>query len=171
MRILLAIRRHARLASPGPPQIAAYLSAVPNDRMIVLDLISEATPAYAQTDSYHGKPYIWSVLHNFGGQIGLRGNLDTVMKRPYEAAAMPKSMVTPALLVAWCSRVGILVTKDSGAFFFEGGHDGTPPSPRPKDFRLAMLSCSRACTGLLPPRWSVLRCSSVPTVTLCRSDV
>ena len=73
------------------------MAAVPNDRMIVLDLISEATPAYEQTDSYHNKPYIWSVLHNFGGQIGLRGNLETVMKRPYEAAVMPKSMMTRAL--------------------------------------------------------------------------
>ena len=71
----------------GPAQIAAYLSQVPRDGMLILDLISEATPAYSATDNYHGLPFVWSVLHNFGGQNGLRGNLDTIMQRPYQARA------------------------------------------------------------------------------------
>lgn len=59
----------------------------------MLDLISEATPAYQSTNWYHGKRTIWNVLHNFGGQNGLRGNLHTVMHRPYAALRMSGSTV------------------------------------------------------------------------------
>jgi len=75
----------------GAEQIDAYLRPVPKDGMLVLDLTSESVPAYKTTQSYHGKPFIWSVLHNFGGQVGLRGNLLTIMKRPYEGFTMPGS--------------------------------------------------------------------------------
>lgn len=75
----------------GHRQIEAYLKNVPKNGMIVLDLTSESSPAYDATMSFHGKPFIWSVLHNFGGQIGLRGNLKTIMDRPYKALAMPGS--------------------------------------------------------------------------------
>mmetsp|Transcript_7793 Transcript_7793/g.19248 ORF Transcript_7793/g.19248 Transcript_7793/m.19248 type:complete len:835 (-) Transcript_7793:157-2661(-) len=75
----------------GAEQIDAYLRPVPKDGMLVLDLSSETSPAYKLTQSYHGKPFIWSVLHNFGGQVGLRGNLLTIMKRPYEGFTMPGS--------------------------------------------------------------------------------
>ncbi|CAK0890519.1 unnamed protein product [Prorocentrum cordatum] len=70
----------------GEEQIEAYLHPVPREHILVLDLISEAHPAYSSTRSYHGRPFLWSVLHNFGGQVGLRGNLRTVMDRPYAAA-------------------------------------------------------------------------------------
>ena len=77
----------------GKEQIEAYLSTIPSERILVLDLISEATPAYEETHWYHGKPVIWSLLHNFGGQIGLRGNLYTVMNRPYEALKLSNSTI------------------------------------------------------------------------------
>jgi alpha-N-acetylglucosaminidase len=67
----------------GAKQIAAYMGAVPDERMILLDLISEGSPAYSRTNFYGGKPFVWSLLHNFGGQIGMRGNLRTVMERPW----------------------------------------------------------------------------------------
>jgi len=75
----------------GADEIDAYLRPVPKDGMLVLDLSSETSPAYKLTQSYHGKPFIWSVLHNFGGQVGLRGNLLTIMRRPYEGLTMPGS--------------------------------------------------------------------------------
>eukprot|EP00041_Stephanoeca_diplocostata_P025459 m.666954 g.666954 ORF g.666954 m.666954 type:complete len:868 (-) comp22751_c0_seq25:1732-4335(-) len=75
----------------GQAEISAYLGSVPQEAMIVLDLISEATPAYQSTNWYHGKRTIWNVLHNFGGQNGLRGNLQTVMQRPYDALHLPSS--------------------------------------------------------------------------------
>ena len=40
--------------------VAAYLSGVPNDGMIILDLFSEQAPIYNRYDSYYGKPFIWN---------------------------------------------------------------------------------------------------------------
>lgn len=75
-------------------RVQAYLDPLPRDGVLILDLISEAAPAYTQTNSYYGKPFIWSVLHNFGGGTGMRGNLETVMKRPYQALQMQGSTMT-----------------------------------------------------------------------------
>lgn len=46
--------------------------------MIILDLISELYPIYARTESYYGQPFIWCMLHNFGGTMELYGALDKV---------------------------------------------------------------------------------------------
>lgn len=68
-----------------------YLSGVPNERMIVLDLQSETVPQYLRLDSYFGKPFIWCMLHNFGGNLGMHGSFDIVNKRVIEARNMPRS--------------------------------------------------------------------------------
>jgi alpha-N-acetylglucosaminidase len=58
------------------PQICALLDAVPNDHMVVLDLHAEAFPLWKSTEAFHGKPWIWCFLHNFGGHRSIYGNLD-----------------------------------------------------------------------------------------------
>ena len=64
------------------PQIKALLDAVPNDRMIILDLITEYEPVWKRTEAYYGKPWIWNMLHNFGGNISLFGQMETVATQP-----------------------------------------------------------------------------------------
>ncbi len=68
-----------------PAQIKALLNAIPNDKMIVLDLWSENHPVWQRTDAYYGKPWIWNMLHNFGGNISLYGRMDEVASGPYNA--------------------------------------------------------------------------------------
>lgn len=46
--------------------------------MIVLDLQSEQFPQYKRLDSYHGQPYIWCMLHNFGGTLGMFGSANII---------------------------------------------------------------------------------------------
>ncbi len=58
-----------------PPQAKALFSAVPAERMIVLDLYCEAIPAWSRTEAFYGKPWVWCIIHNFGGQVGLFGGL------------------------------------------------------------------------------------------------
>jgi alpha-N-acetylglucosaminidase len=53
--------------------------------MLVLDLWSELQPAWKQTNGFYGKPFIWNMLHNFGGRTGLYGALPKVATGPYEA--------------------------------------------------------------------------------------
>lgn len=43
--------------------------------MIVLDLHSEQFPQYDRLHQYFGQPYIWCMLHNFGGTLGMFGSL------------------------------------------------------------------------------------------------
>ncbi|MDN3582383.1 alpha-N-acetylglucosaminidase [Mucilaginibacter flavus] len=64
------------------PQIKALLESVPNDHMIMLDLATEIEPVWKRTEAYYGKPWIWNMLHNFGGNIGLFGRIEEVAKGP-----------------------------------------------------------------------------------------
>ena len=66
--------------------IKAFLSDVPNDKMIILDLSAEARPIWQRTESFFGKPYIYCLLHNFGGMRGIYGNLDAIGRGPITAA-------------------------------------------------------------------------------------
>lgn len=63
-------------------QIQALLSGVPDDGMILLDLWSEKNPMWGKTHSYYGKPWIWCMLHNFGGNNSLYGRMDHIAQEP-----------------------------------------------------------------------------------------
>lgn len=73
------------------PQIQALLSSVPNDKMLILDLWSETKPAWNTTQAYYGKPWIWCMLQNFGGNIGLFGRMDNVASDPASALHDPSA--------------------------------------------------------------------------------
>lgn len=46
--------------------------------MLVLDLQSEQFPQYKRLESYYGQPFIWCMLHNFGGTLGMFGSVDII---------------------------------------------------------------------------------------------
>jgi len=73
------------------PQTEALLKAVPNDKMIVLDLAAEIYPVWKQTDAFYGKPWIWNMVNNFGGNTNLFGRIETVAIDPAKALNDPKS--------------------------------------------------------------------------------
>lgn len=75
----------------GPSQIKAVLEAVPRGRLLVLDLFAETQPVYSRTASFHGQPFIWCMLHNFGGNHGLFGALEDVNQGPQAARLFPNS--------------------------------------------------------------------------------
>ena len=81
-------------------RISAYLGGVPNDKMIILDLyryvmsfmllcyrerFSEVHPIWSKTQNFFGKSWIYCVLHNFGGNLGIRGDLPTIATAPLSA--------------------------------------------------------------------------------------
>src|SRR5699024_8915172 len=63
-------------------QIQALLNAIPNDKMIILDLWSESHPVWNKTEAYYGKPWIWNLLQNFGGNISMFGRMRHVAYDP-----------------------------------------------------------------------------------------
>lgn len=73
----------------GEKQIEALLTAVPDDRMIILDLWSERFPVWSRTNAYDGKQWIWCMLHNFGQNINLSGNARSVANDPANALKDP----------------------------------------------------------------------------------
>ncbi|RMX88361.1 hypothetical protein D0869_01680 [Hortaea werneckii] len=59
-------------------RIAAYLGGVADSDMLILDLFSESQPQWQRTSSYYGKPWIWCQLHDYGGNMGLYGQVENV---------------------------------------------------------------------------------------------
>jgi alpha-N-acetylglucosaminidase len=55
-------------------RIRAFLDAVPNDRMLVLDLFCERTPVWNTTRGFYGKPWVWSFVYTFGDDTILGGS-------------------------------------------------------------------------------------------------
>uniref|UniRef100_A0A0B7BFH7 Alpha-N-acetylglucosaminidase n=1 Tax=Arion vulgaris TaxID=1028688 RepID=A0A0B7BFH7_9EUPU len=74
-----------------PPQVKALVTSVPQGRMIILDLASETSPVYQKHESFYGQPFIWCMLHNFGGTDELYGAVDSINKGPFAARAFPNS--------------------------------------------------------------------------------
>jgi alpha-N-acetylglucosaminidase len=64
------------------PQIKALLDAVPDDHMLLLDLAAEIEPVWKRTAAFYGKPWIWNMLDNFGGNVNLFGRMDGVATGP-----------------------------------------------------------------------------------------
>lgn len=59
-----------------------FLDSVPDDKMVILELYSENRPRWQDTEAYYGKPWIWNMLHNFGGNIGLYGKAPFIAFEP-----------------------------------------------------------------------------------------
>nr|AIG56008.1 secreted protein [Achlya hypogyna] len=66
-------------------RMAAYIGGVPDDKMLILDLYSDVQPLWQKSHNYFGKAWIYCVLHNFGGNLGLRGDLPTIGTAPVAA--------------------------------------------------------------------------------------
>ena len=63
------------------PRIKALLTGVPKDKMYLLDYHCENVELWKTTDHFHGQPYIWCYLGNFGGNTTLTGNVKESGKR------------------------------------------------------------------------------------------
>lgn len=74
-----------------PPQAEALLTSVPIGRMIVLDLQAELSPMYGKYESFYGQPFIWCMLHNFGGVSGLYGAIENLNNQPFQDRFSPNS--------------------------------------------------------------------------------
>ena len=57
-----------------PERIKAYLTAVPQGKMIILDYESDYLEIWRLTESFYGQPFIWCYLGNFGGMTGIEGD-------------------------------------------------------------------------------------------------
>lgn len=61
-----------------PAQVKAMVGSVPQGKLLILDLFSETRPVYSRVEGYYGQPFIWCMLHNFGGVLGMYAGLNQV---------------------------------------------------------------------------------------------
>ncbi|EJD43816.1 putative alpha-N-acetylglucosaminidase [Auricularia subglabra TFB-10046 SS5] len=75
-------------------RVEAFLGGVEkNDDMLILDLFSESEPQWQRTNSYYGKPWIWCQLHDYGGNLGLYGQVMNITLNAVEALEKSPSLV------------------------------------------------------------------------------
>ncbi|CAB3225272.1 unnamed protein product [Arctia plantaginis] len=72
-------------------RVQTFLNAVPSGRMLILDLQSEQWPQYNLYRMYFGQPFIWCMLHNFGGTLGMFGNMVTINRDVYQVRSQVNS--------------------------------------------------------------------------------
>jgi len=65
----------------------SFIDGPPRGSFVLLDMFDEVDSEWDkfQHFSYFGAPFIWSVLHNFGGNTGLWGDLGLLNRAPFEA--------------------------------------------------------------------------------------
>ena len=68
-----------------PDNVRAYLQAVPQGKVVILDYYLEHTPVWTVTDKFYGQPYILCYLGNFGGNTRLAGNFHQASERIEDA--------------------------------------------------------------------------------------
>jgi alpha-N-acetylglucosaminidase len=56
----------------------ALLSGAPRGRLLLLDLFADEHPVWSRTACLYGHPFIWCMLHNFGGNLEMYGALPAV---------------------------------------------------------------------------------------------
>ncbi|KAJ3481877.1 hypothetical protein NLI96_g7363 [Meripilus lineatus] len=66
-------------------RVQTYLDAIPNDSVIILDFYAEANPQWSVYQNFYGKPWVWCELHDFGGNMGMEGNLQRLTTWPLDA--------------------------------------------------------------------------------------
>ncbi|RJP67333.1 MAG: alpha-N-acetylglucosaminidase [Ignavibacteriales bacterium] len=64
------------------PSAKALLSKIPDDRMIILDLANDIWHGWKKHDSFYGKQWIYSIIHDFGGTNRMFGDLKFCAEDP-----------------------------------------------------------------------------------------
>lgn len=72
---------YMKLWKEDPERLKAMIQAVPEDRMIILDYFAEKEEVWRNTDAWHGAPYIWSYLGNFGNNSEMAAPIHEVAQR------------------------------------------------------------------------------------------
>lgn len=76
---------------------------VKKDQALALDLQTDKNPSYGVMEQYD-VPWVWGMLHNFGGRMGLDGEINAIASRPAEtkvdenASGMVGIGITPEAL-------------------------------------------------------------------------
>jgi alpha-N-acetylglucosaminidase len=77
----------------GASRIRALYEAVPKGQWIPLDMDVSGIWRYFGNYSFFGAPFIWTTLHNMGGNDGLKGDMRLLQRMPSDAVAAGASII------------------------------------------------------------------------------
>ena len=77
----------------GASRIRALYEAVPHGQWIPLDMDVAGIWRYFGNYSFFGAPFIWTTLHNMGGNDGLKGDMRLLQHMPSDAVASGASII------------------------------------------------------------------------------
>ena len=65
---------------PQASQFEAFVRAAPQGRFVVIDMSEDGKGFWKKWDdaSFFGAPFIWTTLHDFGGNVGIKGNVSQI---------------------------------------------------------------------------------------------
>ncbi|HCT29389.1 MAG TPA: alpha-N-acetylglucosaminidase [Bacteroidales bacterium] len=72
---------YMKLWKEDPERLKAMIEAVPENKMIILEYFAEKEEVWRNTNAWHGAPYIWCYLGNFGGNTEMAAPIKEVSKR------------------------------------------------------------------------------------------
>lgn len=90
-------------------RVTAFLDAIPDERLLILDLWAEADPQWVRFDAFAGKPWMWCGLLNFGGRTDPIGDLQGTT----EAVNAARAASTPPAGIG----LSMEATRNNPAFF------------------------------------------------------
>lgn len=61
------------------------LKNIANEDVLILDLDCDNTPQWENRNGWDGKPWIWSMITNYGANEGLFGRIDVIANEPFRA--------------------------------------------------------------------------------------
>lgn len=67
------------------------IRSIDKSRVLVLDLDADDGPSWKRTDAFWGAPWAWGTIQNFGGRLGMFGNLAEPGQTLPDIRAMPES--------------------------------------------------------------------------------
>ncbi len=76
---------YMKLWKEDPTRLKAMIQAVPDGKMIILDYFVEKEEVWRNTNAWHGAPYIWCYLGNFGGNTEMAAPIKEVAQRILKA--------------------------------------------------------------------------------------
>jgi alpha-N-acetylglucosaminidase len=74
-----------------PAAVRQCLEQLPADRVRVMDFYSEQAPLYKEYDYFFGAPWLFGVLHAFGGETHLHGNMGLLERQVRGVAEDPRA--------------------------------------------------------------------------------
>lgn len=70
--------------------VKAFLSLVPDNKMIIIDMANENFAGWKKHEGFYGKPWIYGVVPNYGGNSQIGGDLYFYSCNPEEMLSNPK---------------------------------------------------------------------------------